>query len=248
MSSTNKTTNYNLSQFIGTDKPAWLSDYNGDMGKIDAGLNTAQNTATGADGKATANATAIGDLTTLTTTAKTNLVAAVNEVKTSADTALNTATNAAGTANQAQTTANALADYLTLTATPVPSANVVAQSGTVNRAELTIATNSTKTAGKVYGVLGHTPSSTGVQNITLNIDSGIHPETEFTITPAGIIGNTTPTNSQVANEVSITFKTNGNIVLQYYASYSGSRYYGILFPSLYFLSDFGDTPTPEPGA
>ena len=35
MSSTNKTTNYELSQFLGTDKPAWLSDYNTDMSKID---------------------------------------------------------------------------------------------------------------------------------------------------------------------------------------------------------------------
>ena len=35
MSSTNKTVNYELSQFIGSDKPAWLVDYNGDMSKID---------------------------------------------------------------------------------------------------------------------------------------------------------------------------------------------------------------------
>ena len=35
MSSTNKTTNYKLSQYIGTDKPTYLGDYNGDMSKID---------------------------------------------------------------------------------------------------------------------------------------------------------------------------------------------------------------------
>lgn len=35
MSSTNKTTNYQLSQYIGTDKPTYLGDYNGDMLKID---------------------------------------------------------------------------------------------------------------------------------------------------------------------------------------------------------------------
>lgn len=38
MSSTNKTTNYNLSQYIGTDKPTYLGDYNNDMLKIDAQL------------------------------------------------------------------------------------------------------------------------------------------------------------------------------------------------------------------
>lgn len=35
MSSTNKTTNYKLSQYIGTDKPTYLGDYNSDMLKID---------------------------------------------------------------------------------------------------------------------------------------------------------------------------------------------------------------------
>ena len=38
MASTNKTENYDLSQFVGTDHPTWLGDYNGDMAKIDAQL------------------------------------------------------------------------------------------------------------------------------------------------------------------------------------------------------------------
>lgn len=38
MSSTNKTTNYKLSQYIGTDKPTYLGDYNSDMSKIDTQL------------------------------------------------------------------------------------------------------------------------------------------------------------------------------------------------------------------
>lgn len=36
MASTNKTANYNLSQYVGTDKPTYLGDYNSDMSKIDA--------------------------------------------------------------------------------------------------------------------------------------------------------------------------------------------------------------------
>ena len=35
MTATNHTENYNLSQFVGTDRPTWLVDYNGDMAKID---------------------------------------------------------------------------------------------------------------------------------------------------------------------------------------------------------------------
>lgn len=36
MTATKKTANYKLSQFVGTDRPTWLVDYNGDMVKIDA--------------------------------------------------------------------------------------------------------------------------------------------------------------------------------------------------------------------
>lgn len=38
MAHTNATANYELSQFLGTDKPAWLVDYNGDMLKIDTAV------------------------------------------------------------------------------------------------------------------------------------------------------------------------------------------------------------------
>ena len=38
MASTNKTTNYLLSQFVASDKPSWLADYNGDRLKIDTAL------------------------------------------------------------------------------------------------------------------------------------------------------------------------------------------------------------------
>lgn len=41
MSSTNKTTHYQLSQYIGTDKPTYLADYNGDMSKIDTAIYSA---------------------------------------------------------------------------------------------------------------------------------------------------------------------------------------------------------------
>lgn len=40
MGSTNKTTNLELSQFLGTDKPAWLIDYNADMLAIDSAVGT----------------------------------------------------------------------------------------------------------------------------------------------------------------------------------------------------------------
>lgn len=48
MASTNKTTNYQLSQFQNNDIPAWLTDYNGDMQNIDAGIHAAKVQADGA--------------------------------------------------------------------------------------------------------------------------------------------------------------------------------------------------------
>lgn len=53
MASTNKTTNYTLSQFLGTDKASWLADYNNDMIKIDLELKTIEDLSSGADTKGT---------------------------------------------------------------------------------------------------------------------------------------------------------------------------------------------------
>lgn len=50
MTATKHTANYNLSQFVGTDRPTWLGDYNGDMAKIDAQLKrNADDIASGAE-------------------------------------------------------------------------------------------------------------------------------------------------------------------------------------------------------
>lgn len=77
MASTNQTTHYELSQYVGSDKPTYLVDYNQDMSKIDAGIYAAKS-------EADTNSGAIGTLSELTTTAKTDLVASVNEINTSA--------------------------------------------------------------------------------------------------------------------------------------------------------------------
>lgn len=48
MSSTNKTAHYNLPQFIGSDIPTWLGDFNSAMSAIDSGINAAATSASGA--------------------------------------------------------------------------------------------------------------------------------------------------------------------------------------------------------
>lgn len=113
-SSTNKTTNYELSQYVSSDLPTYLVDYNSDMSKIDTGINAAQTTAdtastaatnaqtaaetaqgtantavtnaATADGKAVQAQTDIGTKANLTTVVKTDLVSAINEVNSTAST------------------------------------------------------------------------------------------------------------------------------------------------------------------
>lgn len=60
MSSTNKTKNYKLSQYIGTDKPTYLGDYNGDMLKIDNQMKVNADSASNATSAASA-AQAVAD-------------------------------------------------------------------------------------------------------------------------------------------------------------------------------------------
>ncbi len=66
MSATNKTTYLDLPQFIGTDVPSWLGDFNGAMEKIDTGYNNvdikagqASSTANSASSKADVNTQSI---------------------------------------------------------------------------------------------------------------------------------------------------------------------------------------------
>lgn len=81
MAHTNQTANYELPQFIGSDKPAWLVDFNQAMSAIDTAMKS--------------NQTAAGTAAT-----------AAAQAQTSADTANSAATAAGATAQSALLTAN----------------------------------------------------------------------------------------------------------------------------------------------
>lgn len=109
MSSTNKTTNYKLSQYIGTDKPTYLGDYNGDMLKIDtqmkANADSASN-ATSAAGAAQAVAQkASKDVEALndSVTANSEDIASLKTKNAQQDVSIQSATNAASSANNKAT-------------------------------------------------------------------------------------------------------------------------------------------------
>ena len=78
MAHTNETVNYHLSQFVGTDIPNPLVDYNGDMEKIDTAIKNVADSAVSEGGRITALETQNGS-EVLTTTAQT-LSGAVNEL------------------------------------------------------------------------------------------------------------------------------------------------------------------------
>ena len=78
MAHTNETVNYRLSQFVGTDIPNPLVDYNGDMEKIDTAIKNVADSAVSEGGRITALETQNGS-EVLTTTAQT-LTGAVNEL------------------------------------------------------------------------------------------------------------------------------------------------------------------------
>lgn len=62
MSATNHTSNYELSQYIGSDEPKYLTDYNGDMQKIDVAIKDAKTSADTANTGVATNAASIQTL------------------------------------------------------------------------------------------------------------------------------------------------------------------------------------------
>ena len=245
MSATNSTTNYELSQFIGTDKPAWLSDYNGDMAKIDAGIHTAQTTATASDGKADANTTKIGDLTYLSTTAKTNLVSAINEVDGNTETAQNTATQAGTIATNAKEVADGLTSYLSITQTAQITPTV--SGGTIgNINEMYYALNAGGTLGKIYGRLRFTATSAGTITVTLPV-SALNISSQFTIAGACYYNtlNQGTSNFGIINARDITINTNGTCTISFTGIVVGDIVTIWMPPCLYFFTDFGDVINPN---
>lgn len=239
MASTNKTTHYELSQFLGTDKPAWLTDYNADMSKIDTGINSAQTTATGADGKADANTTAIGTLANLTTTAKTNLVSAINEVDANADTAQLTASEAAGTATSAKTEADNLVTYFNITSTGDCTLNVSGGNLNSTVSKVRYALNNDGTLGKIYGKIKYTSNVTTGGTLTIT-PTGLNVQSQLTIDSGCYVTSLESGSYAIVEPRNLTLNTNGTITIDLPSVRVGGEVTIWLPPCLYFFKDFGD--------
>lgn len=120
MSSTNKTTNYNLSQYIGTDKPTYLGDYNSDMLKIDTQLKANADSASTAVSKAAAAQAVASDASKKTqnlndsVTANSADIAGLKSKNAQQDASIQNASNAASSAlNKANQNDHNIADINT---------------------------------------------------------------------------------------------------------------------------------------
>lgn len=251
MSSTNSTSHYNLSQYIGTDKPTYLVDYNGDMSKIDAGIYAAKN-------EADTNALNIGDLTNLTTESKSSTVSAINEVDSHADT--NTANIATNTINiglmaNLNTTdktslvnaVNEVMNLLNFTSfkrfTPADdftySQNDITMGGNI----LNLAKNSDGSYCKLYGVLiytGTNATASGTDTILTISNTGLTPSEEFTVNCLGIRDVQENNVVKAIERIDVTFKTNGNITINLNQPINTTNYKIILHPAIIQVKSFGD--------
>ena len=261
--STNKTANYELPQFVGTDKPTWLGDFNSAMSAIDTGMatnasdidsmDTRVSSAEATASQASQNVTTLTGRVNTVESSLTSVTSTANNAQATATSALNTANTANG---KADTNASAISDIQSDvgdiqaeldefnfdTFTTITKANTTASN--VNSdyqvADLVLATNSNnKSIFKLYGqVLGKltTHSTTGY----IAFQSALRPETDITINGAGVCGYETSGNVNALGLASITVKTTGEVRINFpvYGQTNSTRI--ILTANLYFVKDFGD--------
>lgn len=168
MSHTNTTANYNLPQFVGTDKPSWLTDVNGAMTGIDTQMKS----------NADAITTTAGDLSTLAgrvTTAEANISTNAASITTVA----NVANNAGTTATNAKTEADGLSAFLDINT--FTDLTATASRGTIVSQNFKSARNTDGSLGKIYGTLRIT-NTAGTTPITVTLtDCGLRPSETITV-------------------------------------------------------------------
>lgn len=238
MSSTNSTSNYGLSQFIGTDKPAWLADYNQDMSKIDTQMKLNADSATSAAGSASTANTAVGTLANLTTTAKTDLVSAINEVDSNADTAQNTANEANISASSALTEIGKF--NLTNRSNLTPSAD--RGNITSDKTYVRFASDTSVSVFKLYGRIQVRLATGTAAPITITMASPLRPSETYTIEAGCIMTSGSSTvNTQYVRPCSIQIATDGTVTITTETLQSDIATVNLIIPPcLYFNTNFGD--------
>lgn len=250
MASTNKTTNYELSQYIGSDKPTYLGDYNSDMSKIDTAMHTNASNITVNAGNITATDNKIGSLSNLTTTNKSDVVSAINEVDSNCDsnaTSIGTLANL-NTINKS-TIVNAinevLANILNFNLTSYKqfdNSEVSMINGNLVSQYISLSKNSDGSLCKLYGSFTvNTPTNQSVSGKLTITNTGLTPTDEFTVSTLGI--NVTNESGNVIGVYSCNpvFKTDGTIEILTGNLRANRTYTFYLHPSLIYVKNFGDS-------
>lgn len=255
MSATNTTTNYNLPIFLSSDKPAWLVDFNGAMTAIDAQMKVNADAIAAKSPILTFSDTTDIDFTVTGTTVTAELddgiagtisraftkpvAAPAGPQIPSVDT--NNAQQLLSLGTGLEIDNNVLnAIDLNLSRTGDSTTFTVISGGPLTMSgKLYYAFNNDYSVGKIYGYVDLTGSGTG--SFTINSGITITGVTDsFGISPAGSCNQVGVLNGTVG----LTFNTNGQIHFSGYRANSGSATRVIFYPCLYFIKDFGDTPTP----
>lgn len=249
MASTNKTTHYDLSQYVGSDKPTYLGDYNTDMSKIDSAINSAQTKADSADVAATAAQTAaesaqttantaitnaataqssaesvdtkVGVLANLNTTDKSSIVSAVNEVK------ANAVENAQNIAKIDLVNFYEIDSFTETHSTGSGAANI--------NGKIYVKTNADQSLVKVYG---HIDLNANGSSGKIRIQTPLRPSKNVTIPAHCLRSIFSGTNLVNIGDLNMTLSTTGLIEMDYTYSMSNSDICDYtLFDSLIFLKD-----------
>lgn len=230
MSSTNKTTNYELSQYIGTDKPTYLGDYNSDMLKIDTQMKV----------NATAISTLNSNLETVSATA-TSALSKANTADGKADTAGATATSALSKALQNEANLNkfnlSTIQNLSLTS---PVGGTFQQ---YQNSPLKIARDSTGSIFKLYGAFELTGITSTPESYNIKTsDTGLRPSESYIISPIGTKMLLLKSGTSTVQPLHMRVNTDGtiDIIIDSINSSNVDGVRCIIMPCLYFNTNFGD--------
>ncbi len=248
MASTNKTTNYDLSQYVGTDKPTYLGDYNSDMLKIDTQMKTnADNIATAISGVQTATTTANQANTTANqaNTTAGNAQTTASQANTTAGNAQSTANSALSTATTAQAKANEVDSKVenfnlsVFESVPVSSITRTGSGVIANNSRINVAKNSDGSLAKIYGIIN---IDGGGQAGTITIPTSLRPESNLTIDGVVLKAFKRSNNIIDFTVVTMSIATNGNVTINYNNTATTDTNVFVFTACLLYIKNFGDTP------
>lgn len=220
--STNKTTNYELSQYVGADKPTYLGDYNSDMLKIDTQMKKNADDIASVDSKATTTQETATQAQSTATTAQ--------ETATGAQ---STATNALNKSLENETKIN----NFNLTNIKKYDSSIGVQ-GNVDYTNITVAVNSDSSLAKIYGGVTFTNPEIN-KEVECYIMTDLRPKENITINYAG---NCQRYSDNHFGACTLIIETTGKLTIKGTLSPVANDILVVwLTPCIYFLKNFGDT-------